>query len=84
MTENFIEGEDTPYGKEQIIPKGTHNPHGSVTGPYNTAGGWGKPASKGEHKCPKCESLNFHYEPGFAESAKNVCPDCGYDEWFCY
>ena len=71
-------------GPERIIPQGDSNPHGSKTGPYNTIGGWGLPASKGEDQCPKCRGLNFKYVPLFAEAAENKCSDCGYSELFCY
>jgi hypothetical protein len=76
--------EMTPLGMEKITPKGDNNPYGSVTGPYNTAGGWGKPATKGEPPCPKCRSVEFHYKAMFAAAAENVCPECGYSEIFCY
>lgn len=68
---------------EKITPKGPNNPYGSVTGPYNSLGGWGKPARKGEDKCPKCGGLEFHYVPGFCDYAENVCP-CGYSEDFSF
>jgi hypothetical protein len=68
---------------EKIMPKGVDNPFGSITGPYNTISGWGKPAQKGIDRCPKCGGLDFHYEPGFAEAAWNKCP-CGYEEFFLF
>jgi len=68
---------------EVIVPKGPKNPYGSVTGPFNTAGGWGKPAED-DDCCPKCGSKTFHYESGFAECATNVCKECDYNEHFAY
>ena len=70
-------------GPHVIIPKGPDNPYGSVTGPYNTEGGWGLPAGP-EHKCPKCGGDNFKYYSGFMIAAENKCSDCDYIEVFCY
>jgi uncharacterized protein (DUF983 family) len=69
--------------KPRIIPKGKNNKYGSKTGPYNMIDGWGLPAGLND-KCPKCGSKKFHYVAGFAEAATNECPDCKYEEWFCY
>jgi hypothetical protein len=71
-----------PRSDEIIIPKGPDNPYGSVTGPYATVGGWGKPAN-GE-PCPKCGGKNFKYYGLFAEAAENRCDDCNYNEGFMY
>lgn len=58
----------------KTTPKGAHNPFGSTTGPFDTIGGWGKPANKGTDLCPKCGGKEFYYRPGFCEGAENVCP----------
>lgn len=66
-----------------ITPKGPSNPYGSVTGPHNSAGGFGEPAGEGD-TCPKCGSSSFHFEQGWLDSASNKCTDCGYNESFSF
>lgn len=75
--------EVTELGDHIIIPRGKKNPYGSVTGPFNTIGGWGEPAGE-DDSCPKCGSSKFAYTThGYGLYVTNECPDCGYEEGFC-
>jgi hypothetical protein len=73
---------ESEVGGIEIGPRRmVRNRHGSITGPYNTVGGWGLPAAPW-NICPRCKSPRFRYVPGFAEAATNECPDCSYSEFF--